>query len=822
MKRHITEKLREILDIARDECKQYDYRKVLPEHVMLAILLDNTNKCVERLLSMGVDIENLFDEISEHLTKNNITPVITKHNGNIPFSDELGKIMATAKEKADEMSSQLIDEDHVFMAILDSDYPARRILNNNEVSKLGYFVQVNNKKINFKNMSEMDDFGDSMSPPIKQTKDGKTPILDGFCKDITKKATEGTIDSVIGRDVEIAKIGRILSRRRKNNPVILGEAGVGKTAIVEGLAMLIIEEKCHSSLIGKRILSLDLSSLVAGTKYRGQFEERMKLLVKELCENPNVILFIDELHTIVGTGNTSGSLDVSNILKPALSRGEIQVIGATTLNEYRENVEKDGALNRRFQKVMVEPPNLAETKIIMENIKGYYEDFHKVVYSPESIDACIKLADRYITDRAMPDKAIDIMDSVGASTKADVKKPEELDELEKRKEEILAAKKIVVKKQKYEEAAKLRQEEKAIDVTINTLKETWLNGIDVEPQLITEEMVTKIVSEDTGIPVNKLDKEDTQKLANMESVIAGRVIGQDEAVAKLSKAIRRNKLGLRDKNKPMGSFICVGKSGSGKTLLAKVVAEYIFDDPNALIRVDMSELMDKQSGSKLIGSAPGYVGYEEGGKLTEAVRRKPYSVVLFDEIEKAHPDIFNLMLQILDEGHITDAQGRKVDFRNTLIIMTSNVGVKEINSFGKALGFETSNAFMHEQKRNEKILNKAIKGKFPPEFLNRIDDVIFFNELSETDINKIVDLEIAKLDNRLTELGYGIKLNPKAVEFLASKGYDKEYGARPLSKAIQRMIEDRIAEEIIAGNFSEGDTIKIGYSKKDDSLTFKK
>jgi ATP-dependent Clp protease ATP-binding subunit ClpC len=464
MKRNMTLKLREILDSARMECKQYDYRKVLPEHVLLAILIDSSNTCLDTLQVLGVDIEKVFDDVSEHLTKSNLTPVVTRHNSKVPFGMELAGIMASAQIIADKRSAPSVDLDHVVLAILESDCEARKILNNHEVTNLNYHSESDKKRINkiVKDMSELNEFGDSLSVPSKAQKEGKTPILDGFCRDITKKASEGSIDSVIGRDVEIAKIGRILSRRRKNNPVILGEAGVGKTAIVEGLAMLIVEEKCHSSLMGKRVLSLDLSSLVAGTKYRGQFEERMKLLVKELCENENVILFIDELHTIVGTGNTSGSLDVSNILKPALSRGEIQVIGATTLNEYRENIEKDGALNRRFQKVMVEPPSLSETKIIMENIKGYYEDFHKVVYSPESIDACIKLSDRYITDRAMPDKAIDIMDSVGASTKADIKKPEELDALEKRKEEILVEKKIVVKKQKYEEAAKLRVEEKAI------------------------------------------------------------------------------------------------------------------------------------------------------------------------------------------------------------------------------------------------------------------------------------------------------------------------------------------------------------------------
>jgi ATP-dependent Clp protease ATP-binding subunit ClpC len=820
MNGNVTPKVKEILKIATTEAKAYDYRRVEPAHLLIAILLDNTNRCIDILKQMGGDIDKIFNEVSDHLTKNNLTPVVMGRSGQVPLSTDTVKVLSKAVEKSKKFNSDEVDVEHLMMALLEFEGVPKQILNNNQISIIGFFVQFNNDNLNINNMDDFDDLENNLSVGNKSKSDSKTPVLDNFCRDITLSVKEGKIDAVIGRDNEIKRIAQILCRRKKNNPILLGEAGVGKTSIAEGLAKQIVEGDCPSSLMEKKIYALDLASLIAGTKYRGQFESRMKTIVEELRDSEDIILFIDEIHTIVGAGGSTGSLDVSNIIKPALARGEFQVIGATTLDEYRENFETDAALTRRFQKVMVKEPTLDETLIILENIKDKYEDYHKVSYSDEVIRECVILSDRYITDRSMPDKAIDILDEVGASTNTNLVKPDEIKTLEEQMVQIRKDKDMVVKKQQYEDAAKLREEEKKINLAIIEAKAAWLDSIDKKRTPITIEMVTEVVSMTTGIPLKKLSTEENKKLAKMEGILKSKVIGQDDAVTRISKAIRRNKLGLRDKDKPIGTFICVGKSGSGKTLLTKVIAEYIFNDPDSLIRVDMSEYMEKFSVSRLIGAPPGYVGYEEGGKLTEAVRRRPHSVILFDEIEKAHPDVFNIMLQLLDEGFLTDSLGRKVNFRNTLVILTSNVGVKELSNFGTSMGFETTNSIINEQKKAESILNKAIKKQFSPEFLNRIDDVIVFNELTQDDILKIVSLEIDKVKDRIEEMGYKVKISKPAMEFLAEKGYHKEYGARPLARAIQKYVEDGIAEEIISDRIKEGELIKIGYSKKSDELTF--
>jgi ATP-dependent Clp protease ATP-binding subunit ClpC len=668
------------------------------------------------------------------------------------------------------------------------------------------------------------DEGDEQESLKRKSKqvDGKskTPVLDNFCRDISKAVDKDEIDPVVGRKIEIKRVSQILSRRKKNNPILIGEPGVGKSSIVEGLAQLIKDGNAPRTLIGKKIFMLDLASLVAGTKYRGQFEERMKAVLEECKANPDIILFIDELHTIIGAGNASGSLDASNIFKPALARGEIQIIGATTLDEYRENIEKDGALTRRFQQVLVEEPTLEETKIILMNIKDKYEKHHKVKYTEEAIDECVKLADRYITERSMPDKAIDIMDEAGASTNVTLEKPEEMKQLEAKKLEINERKKEVVIKQKYEEAAKLRDEEKKVIEELQNVMNKWNERLEKKTTEVGVELISEVVSMMTGIPLTKISSQESKRLMNMDKELMGKIIGQDAAVSKVVKAIKRSRLGLKDKNKPT-SFIFMGGSGTGKTLLAKKIAEKLYGDVDSLVRFDMSEYMEKHSVSKLIGSPNGYVGYEQGGQLTEKIRRKPYSIILLDEIEKAHEDVFNIFLQVFDEGHLTDGLGRKVNFKNTIFIMTSNIGVKELNSFGSSLGFQTTDTILNQENRNKNILEKALKNKFKPEFLNRIDEIIIFKGLSSEDIHKIIYLEIENLEKRLLEMNFKLKISKEAVEYLAKQGYDEAYGARPIARAIQHYVEDAVADEILNGNIKEGETITIGFEVEKEQITIK-
>jgi len=648
----------------------------------------------------------------------------------------------------------------------------------------------------------MDDDDKMMSKKQKSTGDSTTPVLDNFSRDLNKLAEEGKLDPVIGRDREILRIAQILSRRKKNNPIIVGEPGCGKTAIVEGLAMKIVSGECPRNLLDKRLVNLDLTSVVAGTKYRGQFEERMKVIIEELQANPNIIVFIDEIHTLVGSGNSAGSMDGSNIFKPALARGEVQVIGATTLDEFRKNIEKDGALERRFQKVVVEPSTVVETIQILKNVRDKYESYHKVTYSDEVIETCVKLADRYITDREFPDKAFDILDEVGARMQTELKVPEVVEELKRKAAEIKQQKIDVVKKQNYEQAAQLRDKEKKVLDKLEDEKRKFEEQMSKDKQKVSMEDVYDVVSNMTKIPVNKMSVDDTKALLNLDKHIVGTVIGQDAAVIKVAKSIKRNRLGIKDPNRPIGSFVFLGSTGVGKTHLAKQLAKEMFGSEDSLIRVDMSEYQEKHTVSKLVGAPPGYVGYEEGGLLTEKVKNKPYSVILFDEVEKAHKDVFTVLLQILDDGHVTDSLGRKINFKNTLIILTSNLGVKKLQDFGTGIGFGT-NSYSNEEAKKD-ILMKEMKNFFSPEFINRIDDTIVFNSLSQDDIKKITDIELKKLMKRLEEMKYKITYDESLVDYISKIGYDELYGARPMKRAIQDKVEDLLSEEVLTDKIVEG------------------
>ena len=667
---------------------------------------------------------------------------------------------------------------------------------------------------------EREEYGQMKKPTGNLgTGKSKTPTLDNFGRDLTALASEGKLDPVIGREKEIERVSQILSRRKKNNPLLIGEPGVGKSAIAEGLALRIMQKKVSRVLFGKRVITLDLASLVAGTKYRGQFEERMKAIMTELEKNRDVILFIDELHTIVGAGSSTGSLDASNMFKPALARGEIQCIGATTLDEYRQYIEKDGALERRFQKVMVEPTSVEETILILNQIKDKYEDHHNVTYTDEAIASCVNLTSRYITDRFLPDKAIDAMDEAGSRVYIkNMKVPTDIIEYEKQIEEIKELKQKAVKAQDYLEARKLKDEEERLQLELAVAQDKWDKEVKEKKEVVTEENVAEVVSMMSGVPVTKVGKNEMDKLANMDNLLNGKVIGQEDAVKKVVKAIQRNRAGLKDPNRPIGTFIFLGTTGVGKTELAKVMARELFDSDDALIRIDMSEYMEKFAVSRLVGAPPGYVGYEEGGQLTEAVRRKPYAVVLLDEIEKAHPDVFNILLQILDEGHVTDSLGRKVDFRNTIIILTSNIGTRDLKDFGDGVGFGTSAKKTSSDARARATIENALKKAFAPEFLNRIDDIIIFNSLEKEDIKKIIDLELNKLYKRLEKLNYKVELTDEARDFIAEKGWDKDFGARPLKRAIQKYIEDLLAEMLVNKQFSEGETVVLKLNEAKDAL----
>jgi ATP-dependent Clp protease ATP-binding subunit ClpC len=853
-KREIVKKVKIIMNLAQQEGKDNGDRELKLEHIVLAILNEDTNKSNLILKYMGIDTLSLYDLVSEHLRHSQLNVNLnTNKKLRLPHDINSAKIMKELDVESEHMGDMYIDTTHIMLALLkEKNLPLVKLLNKNKLTYNNFkkgiinYYNTNSKELTdyekekikdmekqnkenldnnpIKNSLPFDDddkneFANSGKMKNSKKEGTKTPVLDNFCRDISKMAEDNELDPVVGRGVEIKRVSQILARRKKNNPILIGDPGVGKSAIVEGLAILIKEGKAPRVLIDKKIYSLDLAAMVAGTKYRGQFEERMKAILEELKGNKDIILFIDEIHTIVGAGNASGSMDAANIFKPALARGEIQVIGATTLDEFREHIEKDGALTRRFQQVLINEPTLAETIIILNNIKNKYEDYHKVIYTPEAIEECVKLSDRYIMDRSMPDKAIDVLDEAGATTNINHETPENIKILEEEKNKIIAKKFEVVSKQKYEEAAKLRDEEKNINTDLDAAKKEWIDSIDKTRTVVDVNLIAEVISMMSGIPIKKISAQETKRLMNMDKELTGKVIGQDDAVSKVVKAIKRNRLGIKDKTKPIGSFIFLGASGVGKTFLAKLLAEQIFGDADSLIRVDMSEYMEKHATSRLIGAPPGYVGHEEGGQLTEKIRRKPYSVILFDEIEKAHDDVFNLLLQLLDEGHLTDGLGRKVNFKNTLIILTSNIGVKELNSFSKDMGFKTNATIANEEERSRSIIEKALKKKFKPEFLNRLDDTIIFNNLKKEDIHKIIYNELKKLEDRVKEeLNITLKINKSAVEYVGEQGYDEAYGARPLNRAIQKYIEDPVADEILSGNFKDGDTINITYDKKNNKM----
>jgi len=814
MTNEIGPKVKDIMQKAIKEARDYDDSELKPEHILISILLDDDNKAVHILRELNLDVNKLYDTISLFLTADNFkNNKMYSNNEDIELKPSIGTnfIVQQMDVECTNSGESVIDETHLMLAILKGKTQAQQLL-----------VKFNINYSKFKNENMQDNPNEGFDEgPIRPRKSkkiaqnaSKTPALDSFCRNISKEASEDALDPVVGRKKEIRRVTQILSRRKKNNPVLIGDPGVGKTAIVEGLATLIHKGEAPRPLMGKEIFSLDLASAVAGTKYRGQFEERMKQILEELKANPQIILFIDELHTLVGAGNASGSLDASNIFKPALARGEIQVLGATTLDEYREHIETDGALTRRFREVLVEEPTIKESIEILENIKGNYETYHKVSYSTEVIEEIVKLSNRYISDRALPDKAIDILDEAGSATNIDIKLPNEINALNEEIAKVYDKKMKLVASQQYEDAGIIKKEEDKLKEALRQKTEEWENKVVKDITEINSEMIAEVVSIMTGIPLNKLSDAENSNLKNLDTDLQNVVIGQDEAITKVARAIKRSRLGIKNANKPIGSYIFLGPTGVGKTYLAKMLAEHVFGDKENIVRVDMSEYMEKHAMSKLIGSPPGYVGYGEGGKLTEAIRRKPYSVVLFDEIEKAHDDVFNLLLQVLDEGHLTDSLGRKIDFKNTLIIMTSNVGVKRLAQFGGGIGFG-GNSIVDEQERGKAIIQKALKDKFKPEFINRIDETIIFNSLTEEHIKVIIKNEIKEVKARIKEIGYKLELNKSAMDYIAKEGYHKEYGARPLTRAIQRYVEDPIADAVMDGHLKKGGTIKLGYNTKE-------
>jgi len=827
-------RVKDVITYSKEEALRLGHDFIGTEHLVLGLIRNGEGKAIDILNFLGIDLNELRRKIESLNPINFDNEVEESTKKNLHLTRQAERALKTTFLEAKLFQSSIINTAHLLLCILRNENdPTSKIFNNMEIN-------YNVVKDEYKSIIGKVDFSDESSETndgtefeeikshqtvkskSKSNKKSKTPVLDNFGKDLTSMAENDELDPIIGRDVEIQRVSQILSRRKKNNPLLIGEPGVGKSAIAEGLAIRIIKKKVSRVLYNKRIISLDLASLVAGTKYRGQFEERMKAVMNELEKNSDIILFIDEIHTIVGAGGATGSLDASNMFKPALARGTIQCIGATTLDEYRNSIEKDGALERRFQKIIVEQTNEEETLEILKNIKEKYEDHHNVIYTDDALLACVKLTSRYMTDRHLPDKAIDALDEAGSRvhlTNLDV--PPHIDELESELEDVKTSKNNAVKNQKYEEAASFRDKEKIIENKLSSAQAEWEDECKKNKEIVNEENIADVVSMMTGIPLNKLKQSESNKLSKLTSIVKKSIIGQDKAIDKVVKSIQRNRAGLKDPKKPIGSFIFLGQTGVGKTQLAKTLAKELFDSEEALIRVDMSEYMEKFAVSRLIGAPPGYVGYEDGGQLTEKIRRKPYAVVLLDEIEKAHPDIFNMLLQVLDDGFLTDSLGRKIDFTNCVIIMTSNIGVKKIQDFGSGVGFGTTAKKSQEDSFTRKTIISALQKKFAPEFLNRIDEVIIFNALSKENIYNIIDIELSKLYQRIEELGYKIKLSKKAKDFLAEKGYDKKYGARPLKRTIQKHLEDLIASEILNSMINEGDTINIDHSSGKEELSIK-
>jgi len=830
MDSQFSQRVKDILGYSKEEAIRLGNSHISPEHLFLGILRDGEGVAVEILINQGIDLLVLKGSLEKSIKVE--SPISVADHEIIPLLRSTERILKLVYLEAKALKSSTIDSEHLLLAILkDENTLVTRFLSELDVDyqSVKRVVEAGSPSARADFPREEDDEGQVFGsgpgkgqPSSSPKPSSDTPVLDNFGIDLTKAAEEGRLDPVVGREREIERLAQILSRRKKNNPVLIGEPGVGKSAIAEGLALRIIKKNVSRVLFNKRVVALDLASIVAGTKYRGQFEERMKAILNELSKNDNIILFIDEIHTIVGAGGATGSLDAANMLKPALARGEIQCIGATTLDEYRQHIEKDGALERRFQKVIVEPTSIEETIHILNNIKERYEEHHNVIYTDDAIDACVKLTNRYISDRHLPDKAIDALDESGSRVHiSNIVVPEKILSLEKQLEDTKKEKMMAVKNQNFEKAASFRDREKDLLDMIDLEKKKWEKELAVNRETVDADKVAEVVAMMTGVPVQRIAQTEGTRLLKMADELNGSVIGQDEAIQKVVKSIQRNRAGLKDPNKPIGTFIFLGPTGVGKTQLAKVLAKFLFDTTDNLIRVDMSEYMEKFSVSRLVGAPPGYVGYEEGGQLTEKVRRKPYSVVLLDEIEKAHPDVFHILLQVLDEGQLTDSLGRRVDFRNTIVILTSNIGTRQISEFGHGIGFDTNTRKATRDEQTKSILQKALQKTFAPEFLNRIDDVVMFNSLGKEEINKIIDLELKGLYDRVKSLGYQLKIATPARDYIAARGFDANYGARPLKRAIQKYLEDPMAEVLIKADLKEGDTIQVGFNSAKSEIKIK-
>jgi len=825
MEAKFSPRVKDMISYSRDEAVRLSNEFVGAEHLLLGLIRLNEGTAIRIVQEFKLDLVQLKEELEKILAKTAVRELV---NLNLPLLKQAENIIKQSYLEAKEFKQNIIGTEHLLLTILRyEDSVACQVLNKYgimyENARDEYELMLQDKqqpRAEFPSSGQEENeenFGQSQRKSADPK--SKTPVLDNFGRDLTKMAELGRLDPIVGREKEIERVSQILSRRKKNNPILIGEPGVGKSAIAEGLALRIVQRKVSRILFNKRIVSLDLASLVAGTKYRGQFEERMKAVMQEIEKNPDVILFIDEIHTIIGAGGASGSLDASNMFKPALARGEMQAIGATTLDEYRQYIEKDGALERRFQKVIIEPTSIDETIQILNNIKERYEDHHSVRYTDEAIAACVRLTERYITDRHLPDKAIDALDEVGSRVHiTNLHVPKDITYIEGQIEDLKGKKAEVIRSQQYEKAAELRDAERKLQEELEVAKNKWEEEAKNNRVVVTEENVAEVVSMMSGVPVTKISESELGKLVKMAEQIRGKVIGQDEAVAKVVRAIQRNRAGLKDPNKPIGTFFFLGPTGVGKTQLAKILAKNLFDTDDALIRVDMSEFMEKFSISRLVGAPPGYVGYEEGGQLTEKVRRKPYAIILLDEIEKAHPDVFNLLLQVLDDGHMTDGLGRKIDFKNTILIMTSNIGSRQLADFGTGMGFGTKAQQEAQEQNTLSVVQNALRKAFSPEFLNRVDDMIMFKSLKREDIHLIIDIELEKLLLRIGNLGYHVSCTAAAKDFIADKGYDEKFGARPLKRAIQKYIEDPLAEEIINSNLQEGDTIVLDYETGQEVL----
>jgi len=834
MEAKFSPRVRDVISYSREEAIRLGHDYIGTEHLLLGLLREGEGKAIKTLESLEIDLIRLKKSVEEAIKNTASHKNVT---GNIPLTKQAEKVLKVTYLEAKIFKSDVIGTEHLLLSILrDEDNIAAQILNQYAVTYEAFKEQLEDNfyspRSDYPQDPPEEEFGKeqgkgfSGSGSSSSKKSGesksKTPVLDNFGRDLTKAAEEDKLDPIVGREEEIERVSQVLSRRKKNNPVLIGEPGVGKTAIAEGLALRIIQKKVSRILFEKRIVTLDLASLVAGTKYRGQFEERMKAVMNELEKNPEVILFIDEIHTIIGAGGASGSLDASNMFKPALARGDVQCIGATTLDEYRQYIEKDGALDRRFQPVMVNPTTPEETREILENVKNKYEDHHSVNFTPEALEACVNLSERYLSDRYLPDKALDVLDEAGARVHiTNIHVPQNILDLEKQVEEIKVEKNQVVKSQQYEEAAKLRDKEKQLLEQLDIAKHKWEEETKQHRYTVTEDNVAEVIAMMTGIPTRRIAQGEGMRLLNMSKELKDQVIGQEQAIDKLTRAIHRTRAGLKDPQKPIGSFVFLGPTGVGKTELAKTLARYLFDSEESLIRLDMSEYMEKFAVSRLVGAPPGYVGYEEGGQLTEKVRRKPYSVILLDEIEKAHPDVYNILLQILDEGFVTDSNGRKIDFRNTIIIMTSNIGTQELKDYGAGVGFNTQAKQEGHDDLSKSVIENSLKRTFSPEFLNRIDDLIIFNNLRKEDIDKIIDLQLEVLYTRIQDMGYDLKISKKAKEFLTNKGFDPQYGARPLERVIQKNVEDKVAEEILKSEMNESDIISVELSSNQKELKIK-